>query len=78
MDADYIKKCEEYDELMRSSIVANNMEFLTYIEALEVENHILARQLDSYEIKNKEEVENYPMIIYQLRDRIAKYETRMK
>lgn len=33
---DFHKKAEDYEELMRSALVTNNMEFLSYIEALEV------------------------------------------
>jgi len=33
---DFHKKAEDYEELRRSALVTNNMEFLSYIEALEV------------------------------------------
>lgn len=36
MKENFHKKAEDYEELMRSALVTNNMEFLSYIEALEV------------------------------------------
>ena len=31
VNEDFHKKAEDYDELMRSALVTNNMEFLSYI-----------------------------------------------
>lgn len=49
------------------------MEFLTYIEALEVENHILNREMEAVSNKAKA-INDQELVIYQLQDRISRYE----